>query len=70
MHWSKWGFWLLHNLFFLVVYAGILVLPYTKWRDRLPAKRSFYRYAALLALVNFLGFLGAASCPLRLPPFP
>mmetsp|Transcript_15989 Transcript_15989/g.44611 ORF Transcript_15989/g.44611 Transcript_15989/m.44611 type:complete len:304 (-) Transcript_15989:306-1217(-) len=59
MHWSKWGFWLFHNLVFLLVYCGILVLPYTKWRDRLPAKPSFYRYVAVLAMMYFLGFLGA-----------
>lgn len=64
MHSSKWGFWMLHNFVFLVVYVGILVLPYTKWRDRLPAKPSFYRYVALLAMMNLLGFLGGLPPPL------
>jgi len=59
MTWSKWSFWLLQHLAFLAVYCGILVLPYTKWRDRLPARPSFYRYVALLAMLNFFGFMGA-----------
>jgi hypothetical protein len=61
MRWSKWGFWFVQHLCFLAVYCGILVLPYTKWRDRLPARPSFYRYVALLAMLNFFGFLGARS---------
>ena len=33
------------------MYAGITVLPYTAYRDMLPARPAFYRYAgALLAL--------------------
>jgi len=59
MRWGKWGFWLLHSLCFLIVYCGILVLPYTKWRDCLPAKLSFYRYVAVLAMLNLISCLGA-----------
>ena len=42
----------------MVVYALILILPYTKWRDRLPAKPSFYRYIVVLFTVNLLAALG------------
>ena len=52
-----------HTLLFLVVYALILILPYTKWRDRLPAKPSFYRYIVVLFTVNLLAALG------KLPSF-
>lgn len=34
LSWSKWGFWLLHSLLFLLVYAGVAVLPLTQWRVR------------------------------------
>ncbi len=47
-----------HTLLFLLVYALILILPYTKWRDRLPAKPSFYRYIVVLVVVNVLAALG------------
>jgi hypothetical protein len=50
-----------HTLLFLVVYALILALPYTKWRDRLPAKPSFYRYIIVLFGMNLLAALGALS---------
>lgn len=43
----------------MVVYALILALPYTKWRDRLPAKPSFYRYIIVLFGMNSLAALGA-----------
>ncbi len=48
-----------HTLLFLGVYAGILALPHTKWRDRLPAKPSFYRYVLVLFALNLLAGLGA-----------
>ncbi|CAK0752156.1 hypothetical protein CVIRNUC_002124 [Coccomyxa viridis] len=59
MSWRKWEVWLAHTLLFMVVYALILILPYTKWRDRLPAKPSFYRYIVVLFTVNLLAALGA-----------
>ncbi|CAL8462360.1 g1893 [Coccomyxa elongata] len=59
LHWSKWGFWLAHTVLFLMVYALILILPNTKWRDRLPAKPSFYRYILVLFGLNVLAGLGS-----------
>lgn len=50
-----------HTLLFLLVYAVILILPYTKWRDRLPAKPSFYRYIVVLVVINLLAALGACE---------
>jgi len=41
-----------------MVYALILILPNTKWRDRLPAKPSFYRYIFVLFILNVLAGLG------------
>ena len=56
-----------HTLLFLGVYAGILALPHTKWRDRLPAKPSFYRYVLVLFALNLLAGLGV---PPQTPGFP
>lgn len=54
-----------HTVLFLLVYALILILPNTKWRDRLPAKPSFYRYILVLFALNVLAGLGElqALCP-------
>eukprot|EP00879_Flechtneria_rotunda_P031093 GHRR01033937.1.p1 GENE.GHRR01033937.1~~GHRR01033937.1.p1 ORF type:complete len:253 (+),score=57.96 GHRR01033937.1:385-1143(+) len=46
MRWSKWHFWLLHSLVAGLCYAAIVLLPFTQWRDLLPAKAIFYKYAA------------------------
>ncbi|GAQ78512.1 hypothetical protein KFL_000140320 [Klebsormidium nitens] len=51
-NWRKWSFWMLHALLFLGIYALILVLPHTRWRDRLPARPAFYRYVFVLFLIN------------------
>ncbi|WZN59971.1 putative membrane protein [Chloropicon roscoffensis] len=53
MSWVKWGFWTAHHLLYCAVYAFILVLPHTNFRDYLPARPSFYRYVALLCANNF-----------------
>jgi len=59
MSWAKWSFWLLHHLAFLLVYLLILVVPYTQWRDLLPAKPSFYRYVAALFILSLTAVLGS-----------
>ena len=59
MRWSKWSFWFLHSLLFSLVYAAIMVLPFTQWRDILPAKPSFYRYVRILLVLNITGALGS-----------
>ncbi|OAE33163.1 hypothetical protein AXG93_4773s1360 [Marchantia polymorpha subsp. ruderalis] len=57
--WRKWGFWLVHTLLFIGVYLLILILPYTKWRDHLPARPSFYRYVFILFVLNSITGLGS-----------
>lgn len=48
MAWSKWSFWLMHALVAMLCYAAIVLLPFTPWRELLPAKASFYSYALCL----------------------
>eukprot|EP00882_Tetradesmus_deserticola_P007373 GHRQ01007767.1.p1 GENE.GHRQ01007767.1~~GHRQ01007767.1.p1 ORF type:complete len:287 (+),score=72.61 GHRQ01007767.1:345-1205(+) len=51
MRWSKWSFWLLHGLAAMLCYTALLVLPFTQWRDLLPAKASFYKYAVCMLML-------------------
>ncbi|KAK3282570.1 hypothetical protein CYMTET_9700 [Cymbomonas tetramitiformis] len=57
--WNKWMFWGAHTLIYLIIYMCILALPHTRWRDRLPARPSFYRYVLFLVILDFVAFLGA-----------
>lgn len=56
----KWTFWLVRSLFFVGAYLFILILPHTKWRDRLPARPTFYRYIIILFVLNTLSAFGTA----------
>ncbi|CAM6087522.1 unnamed protein product [Calypogeia fissa] len=58
-NWQKWGFWLVHTIIFICVYAVILILPHTRWRDHLPAKPSFYRYVFMLFVLNIVSAIGS-----------
>ncbi|XP_051985841.1 transmembrane protein adipocyte-associated 1 homolog [Xyrauchen texanus] len=55
-------FWLASSCFFFLVYSLIVILPKTPIRERisLPSKRSFYVYAAILAVLNLVQGLGSA----------
>lgn len=55
-------FWLASSCFFFLVYSLIVFLPKTPIRERipLPSKRSFYVYAAILSLLNFVQGVGSA----------
>uniref|UniRef100_A0A8C5Y1J1 Integral membrane protein GPR175 n=1 Tax=Microcebus murinus TaxID=30608 RepID=A0A8C5Y1J1_MICMU len=55
-------FWLVSSCFFFLVYSLVVALPRTPLKDRisLPSRRSFYVYAAILALLNLLQGLGSA----------
>ncbi|EFJ08036.1 hypothetical protein SELMODRAFT_185742 [Selaginella moellendorffii] len=57
--WSKWSFWFLHSLVFSGVYFFILVLPFTRWRDHLPARPAFYNYVLVLFVLNMSRSLGS-----------
>ncbi|XP_022081444.1 transmembrane protein adipocyte-associated 1-like [Acanthaster planci] len=49
-------FWCISSSIFSLAYFIILILPYTKMKDKvqLPVKRSFYCYVAFLALLNLV----------------
>ncbi|KAH0952944.1 hypothetical protein HN011_008250 [Eciton burchellii] len=54
-------FWFCSSLIFAVVYSFILILPWTRLRNRLtlPTRRSFYVYVGLLATLNLVQSIGA-----------
>ncbi|KAJ1530573.1 hypothetical protein ONE63_005457 [Megalurothrips usitatus] len=54
-------FWLSSSTVFMFIYLCILILPWTRLRDRLalPTKRSFYTYILLLCLLNAVQSLGS-----------
>mmetsp|Transcript_12567 Transcript_12567/g.41426 ORF Transcript_12567/g.41426 Transcript_12567/m.41426 type:complete len:296 (-) Transcript_12567:94-981(-) len=65
--WHKWGYWLFHTGLFTVGYLCVVLLPFTRWRDRLPARPSFYRYVAILLALNFAAFIGAMLLAANVP---
>lgn len=51
------------SLFFLSLYAFVIVLPYITWLQRyllVPTRRSFYVYVFVMFLINFVSTLGSA----------
>ncbi|XP_034951888.1 uncharacterized protein [Chelonus insularis] len=54
-------FWFFSSLVFTLIYVFILILPWTRLRDRLnlPTKKSFYIYIAALVTLNLVQSIGA-----------
>mmetsp|Transcript_26055 Transcript_26055/g.49209 ORF Transcript_26055/g.49209 Transcript_26055/m.49209 type:complete len:317 (-) Transcript_26055:268-1218(-) len=55
---SKFLFWGGETTMLLIVYTTIMFLPYTKWRDKLPARSTFIWYVRILAMLNWTSLLG------------
>ncbi|OAD62942.1 Transmembrane protein adipocyte-associated 1 like protein [Eufriesea mexicana] len=54
-------FWFCSSLVFTMIYLFILILPWTRLRDRLtlPTKKCFYVYAGTLAMLDLVQSIGA-----------
>ncbi|KAG7199556.1 hypothetical protein KM043_014167 [Ampulex compressa] len=54
-------FWFCSSLVFTMIYLFILILPWTRLRERLalPTRKSFYVYAGTLAMLDLVQSLGA-----------
>ncbi|XP_076621049.1 transmembrane protein adipocyte-associated 1 homolog isoform X2 [Colletes latitarsis] len=54
-------FWFCSSIVFTMIYLFILILPWTRLRDRLtlPTKKSFYIYAGTLAMLDLVQSIGA-----------
>ncbi|CAI7820661.1 unnamed protein product, partial [Closterium sp. NIES-53] len=49
---AVWLFWLAHDALRAAVYAALLSLPLSQWRDTLPARPAFHRYLLMLLLLH------------------
>ncbi|XP_048324400.1 protein CANDIDATE G-PROTEIN COUPLED RECEPTOR 2 [Ziziphus jujuba] len=56
-HNMKWNLWVVHRLVLTAVYGFILYMYNSKWRERLPARPAFYKYTAIMFLLNGLALL-------------
>ncbi|XP_024086208.1 transmembrane protein adipocyte-associated 1 homolog [Cimex lectularius] len=54
-------FWFISSIVFTLIYMSILILPWTRLRERLalPSKRSFYVYIMMLVLLNLTQSIGS-----------
>lgn len=59
-HWAKWGVWTIHKLLPTAAYGFILFVHFSKWRDKLPPRPSFYNYIAVMFFVSALAFFASA----------
>ncbi|XVF08936.1 hypothetical protein REPUB_Repub07fG0047700 [Reevesia pubescens] len=48
----KWGLWIIHKLLLTAVYGFILFVHFSKWREKLPPRPAFYKYVAIMFVVN------------------
>ncbi|KAJ3669801.1 hypothetical protein LUZ60_010125 [Juncus effusus] len=55
---TKWGLWTFHILLLTAVYACILFMHHSKWKERLPARPAFYNYICAMLLLNSLSLFG------------
>ncbi|CAK9312236.1 unnamed protein product [Citrullus colocynthis] len=58
-HWAKWGVWTIHKLLLTAAYGYILFVHFSKWRDKLPPRPSFYNYIAVMFVVSALAFFAS-----------
>ncbi|XP_012080367.1 protein CANDIDATE G-PROTEIN COUPLED RECEPTOR 2 isoform X4 [Jatropha curcas] len=48
----KWGLWIIHKLLLTAVYGYILFVHFSKWREKLPPRPSFYNYIVVMFFSN------------------
>ncbi|XP_068341051.1 protein CANDIDATE G-PROTEIN COUPLED RECEPTOR 2-like [Pyrus communis] len=53
-HRTKWALWVVHRLVITAIYGFILFMYHSKWRERLPARPAFYKYTAIMFMLNVL----------------
>ncbi|XP_074573973.1 protein CANDIDATE G-PROTEIN COUPLED RECEPTOR 2-like isoform X2 [Curcuma longa] len=55
---ARWGLWIVHKLLLSAVYGFIFFMHHSKWRERLPARPSFYNYVCAMLLLNTMSLFG------------
>ncbi|CAI6005726.1 unnamed protein product, partial [Closterium sp. NIES-64] len=64
---AVWLFWLAHDALRAAVYAALLSLPLSQWRDALPARPAFHRYLLLLLLLHSASAFASLLLTLHVP---
>lgn len=64
--WTKWGFWAAHHAIKSAVYCGLVMLPNTRWRDKMPASPPFHRYVSILLAYNACDAVACLTLALNL----
>ncbi|KAI4364590.1 hypothetical protein MLD38_020662 [Melastoma candidum] len=59
-HPDKWNLWVVHRMVLTGVYAVILVMYHSKWKERLPARPAYHRYIIVMLAMNALVLLSCA----------
>lgn len=57
--WQASLFWLLLSVILSIGYATILILPNTRFRERLPARPLFYQYSQFMLVLQLLRAVGS-----------
>lgn len=56
-HHVKWNLWVVHRLLLTAVYGFIMLMYHSGWRETLPAKFAFYKYVAIMFILNAIATL-------------
>ncbi|PSS26703.1 Transmembrane protein like [Actinidia chinensis var. chinensis] len=59
-HRVKWGLWVVHKLLLTAVYAFIVFIYHSRWRERLPARPAFYNYITVMFSLNAIALFACA----------
>ncbi|KAL8166621.1 hypothetical protein V2J09_008120 [Rumex salicifolius] len=58
-HRVKFDLWAVHKLVLTIVYAVILFMYHSKWRERLPARPAFQKYIKVMLIINSLAIFAS-----------
>ncbi|XP_050870882.1 protein CANDIDATE G-PROTEIN COUPLED RECEPTOR 2 [Lathyrus oleraceus] len=51
-HTIMWGLWIIHKLLLAAAYGFILFVQFSKWREKLPPRPTFYNYVVVMFIFN------------------
>lgn len=52
IHQMMWGLWTIQKLLLTAVYGFILIVHFSKWKQKLPPRPAFYNYVVIMFAVN------------------
>lgn len=58
-HHVKWNLWVVHKLLLTAVYGFVMFMYHSGWRETLPAKIAFYKYVAVMFILNATAMLAS-----------